>query len=255
MAAIEKKDIKFDQPGEALTKANHWLWLIILLVVTIVLTAGYVWVLSPGLKAISGERTATAESEFVKAKHEELLRRIKELKSEYNSIKTSRQDILDRLKAAIPDEPQTAELFVLADHLAEQHGFILDKMEIVGGSKKATVSAQVIEGLPAAISSKIGVPSAPASSGSAGMALATSSLPLNSLIVHLSFIRDVPDEAQGVALENREPLPSPYGAFKSYLTDLETNLRLLDIQSVAFGEFVADEPINFNVDIVTYYKK
>ena len=62
----------------------------------------------------------------------------------------------------------------------------------------------------------------------------------------------------------------PYESFKSYLDKLENNLRLMDIQTVIFREFVdeplvepeeGDEeeqsippPINFDFSLVTYYK-
>ncbi len=59
----------------------------------------------------------------------------------------------------------------------------------------------------------------------------------------------------------------PYGSFKNYIDKLENNLRLMDIQTVIFGEFVEGEieeselgedyipqAINFDFSLVTYYK-
>lgn len=253
----EKKEIKFEQPSEFLVLVNRFIWLIIILIVLAVLALGYFLVLAPNIEDIRGQRTATEESDFIKTKHQELLGRLKELRTEYNNIKTSRSDILDKLKAAIPPDPQSAELFVLADQLARTRGFMLLSLEIVAspqeskdGQIAALSAAGLPQGLPAAISSKIGG----ATSSSASLALATSSLPLHSLIIHLALQKEMPEQEEATTTPALAERSSPYRDFKSYLSDLEHNLRLMDIQSVAFGEFVPGKSITFNVSLVTYYK-
>lgn len=251
----EKNAVKFEQPSQFLVLANRFVWLIIILIVLAVLAWGYFFVLAPNIDDIRGQRTATEESDFIKFKHQELLLRLKELRTEYNNIKTTRTDILGKLKAAIPSDPQSAELFVLADNWAQARGFALTDIEIVSGPSEArdgqsgvSSSAESLPqgGLPPAISSIIGGSSR---SSSASLALATSSLPLHSLIIHLSLVKEV-----AAAPPSSAETASPYEAFKRYLSDLETNLRLMDIQSVAFGEFVPDKPVTFNISLVTYYK-
>ncbi|PWB38532.1 MAG: hypothetical protein C3F02_03345 [Parcubacteria group bacterium] len=256
----EKKEIKFDQPSEILIVANRFTWLLILVIVLGVLTAGYFLFIAPSLADINGQRSVTAESEFVRGKHQELLQRLKELKTEYTTIKTTRTDILDRLKSAVPDDPQTAELFVLSEKLALDRGFILESIELVdkpNKDKAAVATGQTApvstQGLPPALVAEIGQ-TAPSGS-SAILTMSTSTPALDTMIIHLNLSRPAKEESEeGTPLLPAEGTESDYDLFKKYLSDLESNLRLMDIQSVAFGEFGGKEPNTFGVNLVTYYK-
>lgn len=246
--AEEKKEIKFEQPSELLVIANRFIWLIVLIIVLLVLTAGYFLVIRPILGEIANQEISATESQDVRERNENLLRRLKELKVEYQNIRAGRQTDLARLRAVIPTDPGVAEMFVLADQLAAEHGFRLDKVDVVADKKdKKSVATSNLSPDKVIDSDQLVATSTPATTV------------LKSLVVHMTFTKVAPAEAGEEVLppvgEEPEAVgPTSYQLFKEYLADLEYNLRLMDIHSVAFGELIEEEDAVFDISLLTYYQ-
>jgi len=247
--ADEKKEIKFDQPSQVLLLANRLLGLIILIIVLAALGLGYGLVIRPVLDDISSQELSAADTQALRERNQNLLSRLQELKLEYEDIKNRRQDDLTRLQAVIPSEPQIAELFVMADELAQNHSFRLEAIDIVASKEKETSDTPVPTDQDLLRRAATGLsPSATSSP--------ETNNPLKSLVVHMTFVRlGLEKDKEEELPSTTEPAgPSSYELFKEYLTDLERNLRLMDIQSVTFGELVEGEDAVFEVSLQTYYK-
>ena len=76
------------------------------------------------------------------------------------------------------------------------------------------------------------------------------------MTVHVSLSYEDIVVEDGEKSEDGVEKETPYQIFKQYLVDLENNLRLMDIQSVAFGALEPDSGtvLTFNLDIITYHK-
>ena len=224
---IKKKEIKFEQPSELLLIFNRYLILILFVLVVGVIISAYFFLLNPKIEAIGLVREQDIETEERRMQNERLVQRIQELAMEYRSIKENRVSDLERMKKILPNEPQIAELFVLADRLADEHSFILaavnisDKGEaIFENSPEDEAAVQLDEGS------------------------------LKSLAVNLNITRLL---EEGEESENSGE--EVYNDFKAYLDDLQKNLRLMDIQTISFGELSSSASLaGFSLDIITYYR-
>ncbi|MDD5749650.1 MAG: hypothetical protein PHO91_02580 [Patescibacteria group bacterium] len=221
---IRKKEIKFEQPSELLLLANRYFVLILFVLLAGVFALSYFFLLNPKLDDISQVREQDIETEERRVQNEKLLTRIRELEEEYLSIRSSRAQDLEKIKKILPEEPQIAELFVIADRLAARHLFTLTSINISDrGSAASTEPDRAEVGQDA---------------------------PLKSLVVHLSLAR--PLDITGLP---EQESPDIYQDFKDYVEDLQSNLRLMDIQTISFGELTSGSSIaSFNLDLITYYR-
>ncbi|MBT6691120.1 hypothetical protein HOB10_02195 [Candidatus Parcubacteria bacterium] len=263
------KNIKFEQPSEALLLVNRYIIGIMGIIILSTLALGYFVLLKPKLAEIQAVEQTTEDEESRKLNNEKLLMRIKQLADEYEEIKKTRQVDLDNLKKMVPDNPQIAELFVMADRLASDRNFQLTSISI-SPNIEAEEKKQAVN--PARTSDD--------QEGDDGTTLEKSNEEkaleelsevygdLKSLTVHLTlskFEEVIEDE------DGKEIKVSPYVAFKEYLSDLENNLRLIDIKSVSFGQLAEpgdeddeegdlgeaeqeEEGLTFTVDVITYYR-
>ncbi len=210
-----KPQIKFEQPSNILLLANKYVLLVSGIIVFSILLTGYSLVLSPKIKDIKIATEETTLTEEKEVNNKELLSKIKKLKEEYNNIKVDRQRDLDRLSNILPNTPETAELFVLADRLAKDRGFQLLDIDIAEDIKQENVEENSFK----------------------------------TLSIHFSLYKDINPLGESV-----------YESFKLYLSDLESNLRLMDIQTISFDELIEELPEEgeggqiFNFSMIMYYK-
>lgn len=247
----KKEEIKFEQPSEALLFANHYVMFVMAIIILILIAIGYFFLLKPKINDIQSIEEETNTSQIATLKNTELLDKVEELQEEYDHIKTSRQNDLTSLKDMIPEGPQMAELFVLAETLATEHGFRLDSIDIVdnkdakeepgAGFDPTTINQLTAEEI-AAQAQEVG----------------QTTINLKSLVVHLTLSKVTEEGGQsrvdrGSYLVPGQPEPNAYQDFKNYLTSLENNLRLMDLQTVTFSNLTTEDG-SFNLSIITYYR-
>ena len=256
---MEKEEVKFEQPSEALLIVNRYLVPVMAVIVLAVLIVGYFFFLNPKIEDIKLTKEETTVSQEARQRNEELLFKIKELKEEYEDIKTSRIDQLNSLRTIVPEGEQIAELFVMADRLAVARDFRLDSIDIVDNEEDQldqieeeiteSESDSETEGLPEELQEFVG--DEPKEEKLAG---------LKSLLIHLNVSKVLEEEEEedvrGTPREERidpEEQLNIYDDFKGYLQDLENNLRLMDIRTVTFGDF-SEGGGAFSFSIITYYR-
>lgn len=241
----ERKEIQFEQPSEILISVNRYIILFLALIILGILGSGYWFFLKPKIANIHSFESQVSQTQERKMLNEALVLKIKELSAEYASIKTSRQDDLAALTKVIPSNPQIAELFVAADLLAQGRGFQLTSIEM---SEKIETPTP-IQSPPAATSEADGAATNPTSIATS--TLAVSRTPIKSIVVHMTISKMEAAEISPTSKITN----NAYDDFKGYLSDIEDNIRLADIQSVNFGELSGTgEGSTFSLDLLTYYK-
>lgn len=256
MIKKKNKEIQFEQPSDILLLANRYVMLVVGLIVLVVLIGGYLFLLKPKIDSIQSVQVEDQETEERRLKNQELLNNIKKLEAEYQDIKDNRADDLALLKKMVPTDPQIAELFVTANYLAGENGFTLLELNISDSVDQPNEKISPID--------TVAPPEATLSEDTAvqnnGLDLPTNYFEgvnlmdsLHSLVLHMT----ISWSAEGL---------DPYEAFKSYLNDLETHLRLIDIQTVSFNqlqpviqadnqnETQSPAETMFNFDIITYFR-
>lgn len=235
----QKKSIKFEQPSPILLLFNKYLSFFVIFVVIFILVGGYVFLFVPKIDKIKLTREDNTASELKRANNEKILKRIKTLEDDYNKIKQSRQDSLDKLAKFIPDEPQVAELFVMVEKIAIDNGFYLNNITITtpeddGTDKIKTASINIVVNYINESEDAVEIEDV---DGDGALS-----------------IDDI------VQQEEKKP-KSAYQAFKEFLVSIENNLRLMDITTVNFGELAIDEDGNpadasnpFTFTLKTYFK-
>ncbi len=204
---VRKPEIKFEQPSNILLLVNKYVLLVSGIIVLVILLTGYSFLLNPKIKAIQVATEETTLTEEKEAKNKELLSKIKKLRQEYNDIKIDRQSDLNRLSAMLPSTPETAELFVLVNRLAADRDFQLVNIDIVEKIKDKEETEPVEESS------------------------------LKTLNINFSLYKSV----------NSNEEETVYETFKLYLADLESNLRLMDIQTISFD--ILEEVIEEEEDV------
>lgn len=261
-----KKDVQFEQPSELLLIFNKYMLAFIGVIVITILALGYTFLLRPKLGDIKTVQDESTETQERKLQNEKLLTKIKELKSEYEDIKNNRSEDLKKLQEIVPEDPQMAELFVIADRLALENGFQLTSINITEvkeenrGPEPGAEEPQFerTEGLidPEIEKAQIiaNVDSLNLDSYRPKDEDVASKIGLKFLTVHLSYLRikDVAavdeellskwgftEEEKVQFLQDFENNMSlrPYKAFKQFLASLEAYMRLSDINSVSFSAF------------------
>ncbi|MBT7553311.1 hypothetical protein HN670_02480 [bacterium] len=215
--------IKFEQPSGALLMASRYLWAILLFVVIVTLSLGYFLVLQNRLSNIGSAREGAQDVNVDFQDTAALIQEVSRLSQEYEAVATQRSNDLRRLHKILPNEPQIAELFVVAEDLALRRGLYLANIDIVDTSKAVVEDDLELEAV-------------------------TQGSKLKSLSINMSVNQ--------LETEDIEPNPDldSYDLFKLYLDDLEKNIRLFDIESVSFlGLGSEDVPLGIVLDITTYF--
>lgn len=249
MTAKEKdnKEIQFEQPSDVLLFINRYLIFIIAFIILVILVGGYFFLLKPKIDSINVSETRNTATEERRQDNEYLLTRIKELEAEYYDILHNRQEDLELLKKMVPEDPQIAEFFLLADVLAKKHGFQLENIDIRENQTPQPV-APPAEGEATEESAA----TAPVEKISTTEQLLAAS-GINTATVKFSVYKGIEKDSPILGEEI-------YRDFKDYLAELENNMRLLDVQSIAFDSIDA-QPGNsgvgsysFNLNLITYYR-
>lgn len=203
---------------------NTYIGWLIALIVVIVLAAGYMWVIGPKIAAISDKsQTYLPNKENTLTDLRAVESKLIELRQEYATIQTTRQGSLDKLFAVIPNQPDFPSLFVQAEYLANKRKLKLLSIDISRPSDPALSERRV----PAA-----------GQSGSAEQQLDILPRNVSSLSITVKLG------------------PGTYEDLKAYLDDLEKNLRLFDIQTLAFDPIDPKtlKSTGFNLTLKTYYR-
>ena len=216
MATEDKK--QFDKPSNIILLINKYLNILSFLIVIIVLILGFFILLQPKINNIQSTRGDKLPE--VQRKEEDLrslVNQIDKLKNKYSEIKSERADDLDKLYKILPLDPDIANLFLIADRLANEYGFKLLSIDMAEPDKKSIKKQKKEDGVIKKEAWK-------------------------SLIIHM-VVSQIDDRNDA------------YGNFKKYLSGLENNLRLIDIETVSFEGFTSVEesfPI-FNFSLITYF--
>jgi len=249
----DKKEIQFEQPSDILLLVNRYLMVIIGLIILIILVSGYFFLLKPKIDSINVSETRTTVTEERRLGNEHLLTRIKELEAEYYDIINNRQEDLDMLRKMVPADSQIAEIFLMSDLLAKKYGFQLTTIDIsdnepVREKPKPVVTEDFSEdNIPADSASG----TAPPETNTIESLLAISGI--KTATVKFAVVREVVDDSPVLGVEI-------YDDFKDYISDLENNIRLMDIQAIIFDSIDAEPGSNgsrtytFNLDLITYYR-
>lgn len=247
-----KKEIQFEQPSDLLLSVNRFIIFIMAFVVLAILIFGYFFVLKPKIDSINSielENTATDER---REKNELLLTKLKELEAEYQDIMNNRQEDLAFLKKMVPQGPQVAEFFLVADRLAKKQGFVLLNIDISDSTpeKQPKVSEEISGDIPEEVAAQITTENASTTDSSVDTVddiLANSDI--KAMVVHISVSKAVGEDDDTLGLEI-------YDDFKDYVAELENNIRLLDVQAINFSEIEAEGQASyiFNLDLITYYQ-
>ncbi|MBT4850409.1 hypothetical protein HON36_06205 [Candidatus Parcubacteria bacterium] len=261
-----KKEVQFEQPSDLLLIVNKYIMAIGGLVVIVILSLGYVFLLRPKLADIQVVQDESSETQERKLQNENLLTKIKELKNEYEDIKNNRTEDLERLRDVVPNDPQIAEIFVISERLALEKGFQLLSINITESKEQVSdtvrseeepqfdqseglLDAEILDANLVADVDSLTLDSYKPKSEDVA-----SKIGLKFLTIHLSLVRikDIAAVNEEVIddwgldeegkeqllqdLENNIELTS-YKAFKDYLAALEYYLRLSDVDAVSFGPF------------------
>lgn len=253
----KNKEIQFEQPSDILILINHYLLIILAIIVVAILAVGYFFFLHPKVQDISSIKQEDTQTQENKLQNEKLLNKIKELESEFNNIKSNRRDDLDKLKLILPEEPQIAELFVLADTIATNHGFKLTSIDISEDTSAPVSPTPEAATAPGLTVSDNGQDYVNVDASAVPTAIKSDLYPIKSLIVHLAVSQPALVLEEDQELDKDNPLPDVYQGFKDYIDDLQKNLRLMDIISVSFGDLTSaskGSEVGFNLDIITYFR-
>lgn len=219
----DKSITQFDQPSGALLAANRYVWIILLAVVVVTLFVGYFLILQSNFSNIGSARDDTSAVNQTLKTATDLVEELSQLEQGFSAVEAQRMNDLRKLHNILPNEPQVAELFVLAERLALIKGFYLDSIDIV--------QAQAAVGKDGEVVSQTGT---------------LSSVGIN---MHVTQIMD----------EDNPPTEDPYDLFKQYLADLESNVRLMDVETVSFSgveggsDGVAGAGLSLDFTLNTYF--
>ncbi len=216
-----KNKQQFDKPSNLLLIFNKYIKIISLLVIFVTLIFGYLIVLQPKIDVIkSTKQNEIPEIQKKEDAIKQLLSKLNNLEQEYNTIKSKRSNDLEKLYKIVPNNADIANIFLIADRLANEHGFQLLSIDIAEPNNKSIIEKNK-EKIKKGEKIKEEV--------------------LQSLIIHMVVAQ----------VDNNDG----YEGFKLYLAGLENSLRLMDIQTVNFEGFSDNEESysTFNFSIITYF--
>jgi len=135
------------------------------------------------------------------------------------TINTIPQDNLKRLNTSLPEGPNSSNFLVVLENLSVTHGLILKRVDLASFVQTQTPPA-------------------------AGVAQPKPS----SLIFSETSAKAVKEFPINLNLEGT------YDAFKTFLSDLEKNTRIIDIQEISFSSSVKAQNYEFFIKAKTYYQ-
>lgn len=234
-----QNEIKFEQPSSLLLLANKNMWMILGSIVLVILASGYFLVLQPKITSIISSNSSLNTINTKDIAAQKLTNDIEALTKSFNTLEASRNNDLKKLNSIVPKGEQLAELFVLAEKLAQRRGMSLDSIDVSSLAEK-TATAEPPQGRgergPAEGEKK------PAeTSGVANTNTLVDDKNLQALSINMAVAQTIAD-----------PNINVYGEFKNYLDDLESSVRLLDIESVSFSG-TEDGLLSMNFTIKTYF--
>ncbi len=255
---VNKKNIQFEQPSELLILFNRYLIIIIAVVVFAILIFKYFFLLKPKINTNNNLQIELSQIQNNEQTSQHLLDSLEKLKEQYENIQSSRQTDLDRVRQIIPANPQIAELFVVANRLAIDRGFKLDSISIVDTQDNSAAvpvdkNVNTLDVEDQANAAKGAVKLAPTKDI---LKILTLQISITKMSTQELLVAN-PNLANALTLENK----TNYQLFKEYLVALEENLRLFDIQTIAFSSIpepsldptIMAQP-SFILRVVTYYR-
>lgn len=219
---------KNDQPTLALQITNRYLRWVLLLLAGVVFFLGYVFVLDA---QIADVQNAARESLPAKLKVRDDLKAIKieldEAVLDYEKIKVSKKAALDRIRLLLPSTSEYGDLFTMLNTLTTLSG-----MKMVSITITLPDDSKPQQRRGAAAQQPAGTEDDPVTSG---------------LVRALSI---------QISVEG-----GTYETFKKYLSNVERNIRLLDIKSLSFegSSYIpsADGSLptpRYDIELTTYYQ-
>lgn len=211
-----QNEIKFEAPSPLLLLANQNIWMILGAIVVMILALGYFFVLQPQISSIVTSNESLTNINAKDTAAQNLAKDIEALTKSFSTLEASRNSDLQKLHSIVPQGEQLAELFILAEKLAQRRGMSLNSIDVssLEGSKTDKDAKEA-----AAVGDKN----------------------LQAMSINMAL-------AQTVA----NPNVNVYNEFKSYLDDLESSVRLLDIESVSFAG-AEGGLLSMNFTIKTYF--
>lgn len=219
-------EIKFEQPSPLLLLANQNMWMIWGGIMLVIFALGYFFVLQPQISSIVTSNASLNDINVKDQAAKDLAANIETLTKSFNTLEASRNSDLQKLHSIVPQGEQLAELFVLAEKLAQRRGMSLDSIDVSGleaNTKKPAVDKSVPN--PEATTTKT----------------VDTDQKLQAMSINMA-----------VAQIEANPNIDVYTEFKSYLDDLESSVRLLDIESVSFSGS-EDGLLSMNFTMKTYF--
>lgn len=237
---MPNKEVQFEQPSALLLFFNRFWIISTAILVGVLLLGGYYLFIQPKVKSNEELRDAALQTSVDQENSKQLLNNLEDLKRVYNDILTNRQNDIERLREIIPNNPQVAELFLMADRLSRQYGMSLEQISISEAKEDKVQAATLNEdGEPVSDTKAV------ADTTKKNLALKT--LSVSFVVTPMSL----PEEEQP-ELDQK----SNYQSFKEYLEALEKNLRLVDIQTISFTNMESTNKTapSYNFTVQTYYR-
>ena len=222
-----QNEIKFEQPSQLLLLANQNIWMVLGSIVLVVLTLGYFFVLQPQISSIVSSNASLNTINAKDTAAQKLANDIEALTKSFNNLEASRNSDLQKLNSIVPQGEQLAELFVLAEKLAQRRGMSLNSIDVSSLEEKTEKK-------------ELPKDSKQASSPEITPSVATDQN-LQALSINMAVAQTIAD-----------PNLDVYTEFKNYLDDLESSVRLLDIESVSFSG-AEGGLLSMNFTIKTYF--
>ena len=189
------------------------------------------FLLSPSIKKFTEAKASVTEVSADEAEVNDLIKQVSDLETKFQKAKTERTNALLRLQKIVPENPEIAELFVLAEKLALNRGFILQNVDFSTESEQVATKKAV--------------------AGEEAEAVVPSSA-LAAVSINMTVSQIPPEEATGDDEEVAPAIiPNPYDLFKQYLDDLERNVRLMDVESLSFSG--SGESLMMTFTMKTYF--
>lgn len=235
---MPNKEVQFEQPSSLLLFFNRFWIISTAILVGVLLLGGYYLFIQPKVKSNEELRDAALQTSVDQENSKQLLKNLEDLKRVYNDILTNRQNDIERLREIVPNNPQIAELFLMADRLSRQYGMSLEQITISEVKEdKGGETTMNEDGEP------VGDTKAVVDTTKKNLALKT--LSVSFVVTPMSL----PEEEQPEQKSN-------YQLFKEYLEALEKNLRLVDIQTISFTnmESTSKTAPSYNFTVQTYYR-
>jgi hypothetical protein len=182
------------------------------------------WIIGPKIAAISDKsQTYLPNKEATLTDLRAVETKLIQLRQEYATIQTTRQGSLDKLFAVIPNQPDFPALFVQAEYLANKRNLKLLSIDISRPADPALSERRAV---------------AKGSTGTAEQQLDILPRNVSSLSITVKLG------------------PGTYEDLKTYLDDLEKNLRLFDIQTLSFDTIdpKTKKSAGFDLTLKTYYR-